>query len=89
MRTKKGMAVDALYLAFCHDGIRRFNPLFSLLHSATIPRDRKGEPLHNLVFELDVLDVYDQRLVRRIEVKGFELKRMLGADAISTCKTSL
>lgn len=63
------------------DGIRRFNPLFSLSYSATIPRDRKGDPLHNLVFELDTLDAYNQRLVKRIEVKGFELKHMRGTDS--------
>ena len=63
------------------DGIRRFNPLFSLSYSATIPRDRKGDPEHNLVFELDTLDAYNQRLVKRIEVKGFELKHMRGTDS--------
>lgn len=63
------------------DGIRRFSPLFCLCYSATIPRDRKGDPLHNLVFELDTLDAYNQRLVKRIEVKGFELKHMRGIDS--------
>ena len=63
------------------DGIRRFSPLFCLCYSATIPRDRKGDPLHNLVFELDTLDAYNQRLVKRIEVKGFELKHMRGTDS--------
>ena len=62
------------------DGIRRFNPLFSLSYSATILRDRKGAPVHNLVFELDALDAYNQRLVKRIEVKGFELRNMRATD---------
>lgn len=62
------------------DGIKRFNPLFSLSYSATIPRNKKGEPLHNLVYELDTLDAYNQRLVKRIEVKGFELQNMRGTD---------
>lgn len=61
-------------------GMRRFDPLFSLTYSATIPRNKKGEPLHNLVYELDTLDAYNQRLVKRIEVKGFELKNMRGTD---------
>lgn len=61
-------------------GIKRFNPLFALSYSATIPRDKKGDPLHNLVYELDTLDAYNQRLVKRIEVKGFELKNMRGTD---------
>jgi type III restriction enzyme len=63
------------------DGIRRFRPLFSISYSATIPRNKKGDPLHNLVFELDTLDAYNQRLVKRIEVKGFELKHMRGTDS--------
>lgn len=62
-------------------GIKHFSPLFSLSYSATIPRDRQGNPLHNLVFELDTLDAYNQRLVKRIEVKGFELKHMRGTDS--------
>jgi len=55
-------------------GIARFNPLFCLYYSAT-HRDR-----HNMVYVLDALDAYNQRLVKRIEVKGFELKNMRGTD---------
>ena len=62
-------------------GIKHFSPLFSLSYSATIPRDRQGNPLHNLIFELDTLDAYNQRLVKCIEVKGFELKHMRGTDS--------
>lgn len=62
------------------DGIRRFNPLFCLSYSATILRDRSGAPIHNLVYELDALDAYNQRLVKRIEVKGFELRNMRVTD---------
>ncbi|MGE8691817.1 DEAD/DEAH box helicase family protein [Bifidobacterium bifidum] len=56
------------------DGIRQFNPLFALHYSAT-HRDK-----HDLVYSLDALDAYNQRLVKRIEVKGFELHNMRGAD---------
>lgn len=56
------------------DGIRRFNPLFCLYYSATHKQQ------HNMVYELDALDAYNQRLVKRIEVKGFELKNMRGTD---------
>ena len=56
------------------DGIRQFNPLFALHYSAT-HRER-----HDLVYSLDALDAYNQRLVKRIEVKGFELHNMRGAD---------
>lgn len=56
------------------DGIRQFNPLFALHYSAT-HREK-----HDLVYSLDALDAYNQRLVKRIEVKGFELHNMRGAD---------
>ncbi len=55
-------------------GIKRFQPLFCLNYSAT------HKEKHNLVYELDALDAYNQRLVKRIEVKGFELKNMRGTD---------
>ena len=55
-------------------GIKRFNPLFCLNYSAT------HRVQHNMVYELDALDAYNQRLVKRIEVKGFELKNMRGTD---------
>lgn len=56
------------------NGIKRFQPLFCLNYSAT------HKEKHNLVYELDALDAYNQRLVKRIEVKGFELKNMRGTD---------
>lgn len=56
------------------DGIRQFNPLFALHYSAT-HREK-----HDLVYSLDALDAYNQRLVKRIEVKGFELHNMRGTD---------
>ena len=56
-------------------GIALFRPLFVLGYSAT-HRER-----HDLVYSLDALDAYNQRLVKRIEVKGFRLKNMRGTDA--------
>ena len=56
------------------NGIRQFNPLFLLNYSAT------HKVKHNLVYALDALDAYNQRLVKRIEVKGFELHNMRGTD---------
>lgn len=56
-------------------GIALFKPLFVLGYSAT-HRER-----HDLVYSLDALDAYNQRLVKRIEVKGFKLKNMRGTDA--------
>ena len=55
-------------------GIERFNPLFVLGYSAT------HKEKHDLVYALDALDAYNQRLVKRIEVKGFCLKNMRGTD---------
>lgn len=54
--------------------IENFNPLFILNYSAT-HKDR-----HDLVYVLDALDAYNQRLVKKIEVKGFEVKNFRGTD---------
>jgi type III restriction enzyme len=51
-----------------------FNPLFSLNYSATHTTS------HNLVYVLDALDAYKKKLVKKIEVKGFEVKNLRGAD---------
>lgn len=55
-------------------GIRRFNPLFTLYYSAT------HKTKHNTIYALDALDAYRQRLVKRIQVKGFELKNLRGTS---------
>lgn len=55
--------------------LKRFNPLFSLNYSAT----HKEE--HNKVYVLDALDAYNKRLVKKIEVKGFEVKNFRGTDS--------
>ncbi|MGI6615701.1 MAG: type III restriction-modification system endonuclease [Dethiobacteria bacterium] len=51
-----------------------FNPLFSLNYSAT-HRDT-----HNLVYVLDALDAFKKKLVKKIEVKGFELRNLSGTN---------
>ena len=35
---------------------------------------------HNLVYALDAVDAYNQRLVKKIEVKGFQVKNFRGTD---------
>lgn len=55
-------------------GIKRFHPLVCLNYSAT------HRVRHDAVYVLDALDAFNQRLVKRIEVKGFELKNMRGTD---------
>ncbi len=55
-------------------GIERFCPLFALNYSATHRQE------HNLVYVLDALDAYKKKLVKKIEVKGFELRNIRGTD---------
>lgn len=54
--------------------LKQFNPLFTLNYSAT------HKDVHNPVFVLDALDAYRQKLVKKIEVIGFELKHIKGTD---------
>ena len=54
--------------------IKLFNPLFALHYSAT------HKDVHNLVYVLDALDAYRKKLVKKIEVKGFELRNLRGTD---------
>lgn len=51
-----------------------FNPLFSLNYSAT------HKVSHNLVYVLDALDAFKSKLVKKIEVKGFEISHLSGTD---------
>ena len=55
--------------------LKNFNPLFTLNYSAT------HEKQHNLIYALDALDAYNKRLVKKIEVKGFEVKNLRGTDS--------
>ena len=55
--------------------LRNFDPLFALNYSATHAKQ------HNLVYVLDALDAYNKRLVKKIEVKGFEVKNFRGTDS--------
>ena len=55
--------------------LKNFNPLFSLNYSATHKKQ------HNLVYVLDALDAFNKKLVKKIEVKGFEVKNLRGTDS--------
>ena len=55
--------------------LKNFNPLFSLNYSATHAKH------HNLVYVLDALDAFNKKLVKKIEVKGFEVKNFRGTDS--------
>ena len=48
--------------------IPKFNPLMILRYSAT------HRNLYNLVYRLDALDAYQKRLVKKISVKGIEIR---------------
>ena len=56
------------------NALKKFNPLFSLNYSATHTRQ------HNLIYVLDALDAYNNQLVKKIEVKGFDIKNLGGTD---------
>lgn len=55
--------------------LKNFNPLFSLNYSATHVKQ------HNLIYVLDALDAFNKKLVKKIEVKGFEVKNFRGTDS--------
>ncbi len=55
--------------------LKNFNPLFSLNYSATHTKQ------HNLIYVLDALDAFNKKLVKKIEVKGFEVKNFRGTDS--------
>lgn len=59
--------------------MKRFNPLFSVNYSAT-HKDK-----HNMVYVLDALDAYNQKLVKKIEVKGIEVVNLKGIDGYLYC----
>lgn len=60
--------------AVTQKALKNFNPLFCLNYSATHAIQ------HHLIYVLDALDAYNQRLVKKIQVKGFEVKNFRGTD---------
>jgi len=61
--------------AATQSALARFNPLFTLNYSAT------HKETHNPIYVLDALDAFNQKLVKKIEVVGFELKNLKGTDS--------
>lgn len=55
--------------------LARFNPLFTLNYSAT------HKEAHNPIYVLDALDAYNQKLVKKIEVVGFDLHNLNGTES--------
>lgn len=56
------------------ESLKNFKPLFLINYSAT------HRVQHNLVYALDAVDAYNQRLVKKIEVKGFTVKNLRGTN---------
>ena len=54
--------------------LKKFNPLFCMNFSATHKKQ------HNLVYCLDAIDAYNKCLVKKIQVKGSEIKNLRGTD---------
>jgi type III restriction enzyme len=54
------------------ESMQKFNALFTLRYSAT------HKEMYNQVYRLDALDAYNQKLVKRIKVKGINLKGSTG-----------
>lgn len=55
--------------------LKRFKPLFVLYYSATHKTN------HNCIYALDALDAFKQKLVKKIQVKGFEVKNLKGTSS--------
>lgn len=56
------------------ESLANFKPLFILRYSATHKRD------YNLIYRLDALDAYNQKLVKKITVKGIEIQGLTGTN---------
>lgn len=54
------------------ESLSNFKPLFILRYSATHKRN------YNLIYRLDALDAYNQKLVKKIIVKGIEVSGLTG-----------
>jgi type III restriction enzyme len=57
------------------DSLKEFNPLFIMRYSAT------HKTQHNKIHRLDALDAYNQKLVKKIAVRGIAVKGLPGTTA--------
>lgn len=57
------------------DSLQKFNPLMILRYSATHKKE------HNKIYRLDALDAYNQKLVKKIDVRGITVKGLSGTNA--------
>ena len=56
------------------ESLKEFKPLFTMNFSAT------HKEHHDLIYVLDALDAYKMKLVKKITVKGFDIKNLRGTD---------
>tara|TARA_R110001599_G_scaffold176532_2_gene368711 strand:- start:10078 stop:13149 length:3072 start_codon:yes stop_codon:yes gene_type:complete len=61
--------------AATQESLKEFRALFCLRYSAT------HKTRHNLIHRLDAIDAYNQRLVKKIAVRGIAMKGHAGANA--------
>jgi len=57
------------------DSFAEFNPMMILRYSAT------HKTTHNKIYRLDALDAYNQKLVKKIAVRGISVKGLSGTNA--------
>lgn len=57
------------------ESLKHFDPLFILRYSATHRKE------HNKIYRLDALDAYNQKLVKKISVRGITTKGLSGTNA--------
>ena len=57
--------------------LKSFSPLFTLRYSATHKKNKK----YNMIYRLDAVDAYNQKLVKKINVKGIEVMHDRPEDA--------
>ena len=57
------------------EALPKFNPLMILRYSAT------HKTQHNLIYRLDAIDAYEQKLVKKIEVCGIEAEGLQGTNS--------
>lgn len=56
--------------AVTKEKLKEFNPIITLRYSAT----HKADSTYNMIYRLDALEAYNKRLVKKISVKGIEVK---------------
>ncbi len=59
------------------EALKKFNPLITLRYSATL----KKSETYNMIYQLDALEAYNKRLVKKIAVKGISVTGSTGTES--------